>query len=65
MMREFTVNITTESSNGRFVAYIVEALDSGQMAWLDDAEFGPFDTGLDLTRWLCRALDHAKAFTAR
>ena len=40
---------------GRVFAYLVEVEADGSIFWVADAEFGPFDTALDVTRWLVKA----------
>lgn len=37
-------------------AYVTRINDTGQHQWLGDAEFGPFDTWIDLVTWWRRQL---------
>ncbi len=65
MVREFSVNLTFDSTTGRGCGYICEVDQNGEYSWLSDTEFGPFDVTLDVSKWLCRTLDKAKALRMR
>ena len=55
---EWSLHVTTDRQGHPEFAWLsVEMLDStsGQR-WLDDVEFGPFDTRWDVGRWLVHKL---------
>lgn len=71
MLREFQFNLTVESNDGSAVAYLLELISTpgtaggSQWSWVADTEFGPFDTSLDVSTWLCRELVRRKALHFR
>ena len=57
MLIEYQFHITTDSTTGGAVAYLLTMDDvDTQWRWIADVEFGPFDTTLDVTSWLLRQL---------
>ena len=65
MLREFQFNLTVDTASGRSSCYLLELDDHSEWRWVADTEFGPFDTTLDVSTWLCRRLLTAKALHLR
>jgi hypothetical protein len=65
VLREFQFNLTVEQASGRATAYLLEMMEGGQWQWIADAEFGPFETTLDVSNWLVRRLVDRKALHLR
>lgn len=65
MLREFQFNLTVEMASGRSSAYLLEMVEGGQWFWIADAEFGPFETAMDVSNWLVRRLVDHKALHFR
>lgn len=65
MLREFQFSLTTDTTSGRATGYLLRLDPSGEWSWVADMDFGPFDTGLDVCRWLTQRLCDQKAFTLR
>jgi len=61
MLREFQFNLTVDTASGRSTAYLLELLQTGEWSWVADDQFGPFDTTLDIVKWLTRKLCDRKA----
>ena len=51
---EFQMSLSIDNKTGAATAYLLGAESDGRWSWLADAEFGPFDTVLDVTAWLVR-----------
>jgi hypothetical protein len=70
-LREFQFNLTVDEGSGGIRTYLLELEEprhphnSAQWQWIADHEFGPFDTSLDVSTWLCRELVKRKALPAR
>lgn len=52
MVRHIELHLETDERGTPLTGFILEEGETGQMAWLSDREFGPFDGYLDVTRWL-------------
>jgi hypothetical protein len=65
VFRDFQLNLTIDDGTGEATAYILQREDDAHWRWIADTVFGPFDTTLDVTRWLTRELVKAKAYARR
>ena len=65
MLREFQFSLTVDTTSGRATAYLLELGQDMAWQWVADQEFGPFDTSLDVSTWLCRSLVAQKALHLR
>lgn len=53
-LEEWQVNLTTDSRTGHATGFMLHLDDTGQWGWVDDRDFGPFDTSLDIATWITR-----------
>lgn len=53
---ELQLSLTIDPRSGEATAYLLRGDEECQWRWVSDHHFGPFDTVLDVTQWLCRAL---------
>ena len=58
MFREYQANFTCDDDAGTVRCYVLYASGDGQWHWINDAEFGPNETTLDLAQWLTRVLSY-------
>lgn len=59
------VTLTVERPSGLVLVAVFGDEEGGQMRWIADTELGPFDTTLDLVRWLTRILSPVLRLPAR
>lgn len=63
---EWTLHLTTSGSgHGPEFAWLCHEDEDGQVEWVADAEFGPFDRMSDVLRFLVRSMSTTKAPSAR
>lgn len=52
----YKVNVECDRRGNPNTAYIAFQQDDGQLCWIADTEFGPFDTWIDLLHWVRRSM---------
>jgi hypothetical protein len=56
MLRSWQAHFTLDGSRGTAYAYVLAEEDNGQLRWLGDTDFGPFDTWQDVCAWYTRTM---------
>lgn len=55
----------TRGDHGEVSVAVYSVSEVGQLGWIADEEFGPFETALDVTRWLTRVVSPLLGFPLR